>query len=125
MSRILLIIGVGGFLGSISRYLSSQFIQKHFPSSFPFGTMWVNIAGCFLIGVIYALAEKGNILTPEWRLFLATGFCGGFTTFSTFAFENISLLRDGEYFYAAIYTGVSVFAGIIAVFLGALLIRQF
>jgi CrcB protein len=125
MSRILLIIGTGGFLGSIARYLSQQYFQKYFPSSFPYGTMWVNIAGCFFIGIIYALAEKGNILTPEWRLFLATGFCGGFTTFSTFAFENISLLRDGEYFYAAVYTGISVFAGIIAAFIGAFLMKQF
>jgi CrcB protein len=125
MSRILIIIGAGGFIGSICRYLSQQFFQKHFPSSFPYGTMWVNIAGCFLIGVIYALSEKGNILTPEWRLFLVTGFCGGFTTFSTFSYENIALLRDGEYFYAAIYSGVSVFGGIIAAFFGILFIKLF
>lgn len=124
MSRILIIIGIGGFIGSVARYLSQQYFQKHFPSSFPYGTMWVNITGCFLIGVIYALSEKGNILTPEWRLFLATGFCGGFTTFSTFSYENISLLRDGQYFYAAIYSGISVFGGIIATFLGASIIKS-
>ena len=125
MSRIVIIIGIGGFIGSVARYLTQQLFQKHFPSSFPYGTMWVNIAGCFLIGVIYGLSEKGSILTPEWRLFLATGFCGGFTTFSTFAFENIGLLRDGEYFYAAVYTSVSVFAGLIAAFLGTSLVKLF
>jgi len=118
-------IGIGGFIGSIARYLSQQFFQKHFPSSFPFGTMWVNITGCFLIGFIYALSEKGNILTPEWRLFLATGICGGFTTFSAFAFENINLLRDGQFVYAAIYTAVSVVAGLAAAYLGTLLIKLF
>ena len=125
MNRILIIIGIGGFIGSIARYLSQQFFQKYFPSSFPFGTLWVNIAGCFLIGVIYAFSEKGNMLTPEWRLFLATGFCGGFTTFSAFAFENINLVRDGQFFYAAIYTGISVVAGILFAYLGVWLIKLF
>lgn len=123
MSRILFFIGIGGFLGSISRYLVQQFFQKHFPSSFPQGTLWVNLSGCFFIGIIYALAEKGNLLSPEWRLFLVTGLCGGYTTFSTFAYENLGLLKDGEYFYAALYTGVSVFAGILIAFLGAFLIK--
>ena len=125
MGRILIIVGTGGFIGTVARYLSQQFFQKHFPSSFPFGTMWVNIAGCFLVGLIYALAEKGNILTPEWRLFLATGICGGYTTFSAFAFENTSLLRDGQILYAAIYVGVSVVAGILAAWLGTLFIKIF
>lgn len=125
MSRILIMIGIGGFIGSIARYLSQQFIQRHFPSSFPFATLWVNITGCFLIGFIYALSERGNMLTPEWRLFLATGICGGFTTFSAFAFENIGLLRDGQFVYAGIYTVVSVAAGLIAAYLGTLLIKVF
>jgi CrcB protein len=125
MSRILIIIGTGGFIGSIARYLSQQFFQKHFPSSFPFGTLWVNLTGCFIIGFIYGLSEKGNLLTPEWRLFLATGICGGFTTFSTFAFENIGLLRDGEYLYFSLYTVGSVAGGIIAAFIGVWITKLF
>jgi CrcB protein len=123
MNRILLVIGIGGFLGSIARYLSQQYFQKYFPSSLPLGTLWVNLSGCFLIGVIYALAEKGNLLSPEWRLFLATGFCGGFTTFSAFAFENTSFLKEGDFFYAALYMGLSVIGGIVAAYLGTLFIR--
>lgn len=125
MSRTLLLIGIGGFIGSAGRYLLQQLIQKNFPTSFPLGTFWVNIIGCFIIGAVYGLSEKGNLLTPEWRLFLATGICGGFTTFSSFAFENISLLRESDYFYTALYTGSSVFGGIIAAFLGNFFIKLF
>ena len=85
----------------------------------------VNITGCFIIGLIYGLSEKGEIITPEWRLFLATGICGGFTTFSTFTFESINLLRSSEYFYASTYAGISVFAGLLATYLGLLLIKSF
>ena len=122
MIKTLLLIGTGGFLGSISRYLASRFLQNSIPSSFPYGTFFVNITGCLLIGIIYGLSEKSSLLTPEWRLFLAVGFCGGFTTFSTFANENLALLRDGEFFYFFLYTGLSVFLGIAATFLGYQLI---
>jgi len=78
MIRTLLLVGTGGFLGSISRYLVSRFVQNSIPSSFPYGTFFVNIAGCLLIGIIYGLSERSSLLTPGWRLFLAAGFCGGF-----------------------------------------------
>jgi len=97
MNRIFYLVGIGGFIGSVSRYYSQQIVSKFFPSTLPYGTLTVNIVGCFLIGVIYALSEEGNILTPEWRLFLATGFCGGFTTFSTFSYESIKLIQDREF----------------------------
>ena len=83
MTRSLILVGVGSCVGGIARYLSQLFIQKHYPSSFPFGTLSVNITGCFIIGIIYALADKGNLMSPATRLLLATGFCGGFTTFSS------------------------------------------
>ena len=121
MLKILLIIGTGSFLGGVSRFLTSRYIQNNFISAFPYGTFVVNILGCFLIGLIYGLSEKGNIISAEWRMFLTVGFCGGFTTFSTFANENISLLRDGDFFYFALYTGLSVFLGLMAVYFGNLI----
>ncbi len=118
MIRLIMIAGAGGFLGTVSRFLTSRYFQNLFLSSFPLGTFIVNITGCLLIGIFFGLSEKGNLLSPEWRMFLTVGFCGGFTTFSTFAGENIALLKDGNFFYFALYTGLSVFLGLMATFLG-------
>jgi CrcB protein len=125
MIKTLLLVGTGGFLGSISRFLASRFIQENLPVAFPFGTFSVNITGCFLIGLIYGFSERSSLLTSEWKMFLAVGFCGGFTTFSTFANENLALLRDGDFFHFLLYTGLSVFLGIMATFLGVLTTRLF
>jgi fluoride exporter len=125
MIKTLLLVGTGGFLGSVSRFLASRILQDNFPSAFPFGTFLVNISGCFLIGLIYGISEKSSLLTTGWKLFLAVGFCGGFTTFSTFANENLALLRDSEFFYFSLYTGLSVLLGITATFLGVLLTKIF
>jgi fluoride exporter len=125
MIRTLLIVGTGGFLGSISRFLASRFVQNIFPEPFPLGTFLVNIAGCFLIGAIYGASEKSSLLTQGWKLFLAVGFCGGFTTFSTFANENLALLRDGEFFMFFLYTTLSVILGIAATFTGVLITKIF
>jgi len=125
MIRTLLLIGTGGFLGSISRFLASRFMQNNFPSAFPFGTFFVNITGCFIIGLIYGFSEKSSLLSTEWKMFLAVGFCGGFTTFSTFANENLSLLRDGDFLHFLLYTGLSVFLGIAATFFGVLITKIF
>ncbi len=121
--RNVLIVGLGGAMGSIARYLSQKYIYEWHPHPFPFGTFFVNIFGCFLIGVFYGLAEKGNILTPEWRLFLTTGLCGGFTTFSSFAFENFVLLKAGDFLYFGLYTAGSVILGIAAAFGGVALFK--
>lgn len=123
MIKTLLYIGTGGFLGSISRFLVSRMMQNNFPSVFPFGTLVVNITGCLLIGLIYGFSERSSLLTSGWKMFLAAGFCGGFTTFSTFANENLALLRDGDFFHFLIYTGLSVFLGIAATFLGVIITR--
>jgi len=125
MIKTLLLVGTGGFLGSISRFLTSRFMQSYFPSAFPFGTFVVNISGCFLIGLIFGFSERSSLLTPGWKMFLAVGFCGGFTTFSTFANENLALLRDGEVLNFLLYTGLSVFLGIAATFLGVLITKIF
>jgi CrcB protein len=120
--KILLAIGLGSFLGGILRYLITLFIQNKILSTFPYGTLAVNIIGCFLIGIVYGLSEKGNI-NVEWRLFLATGFLGGFTTFSSFSNDTVSLLRDAQYWHAFSYIAVSVFVGLVATFGGISLIK--
>ncbi len=123
MFRLILIIGAGSFLGGVSRFLTSRFIQNHAVSTFPYGTFVVNILGCFLIGLFYGLLERGNLIDAEWRMFLTVGFCGGFTTFSTFANENISLLREGEIFHFALYASLSVFFGLITTYIGDLITK--
>ena len=123
MFKLILLVGTGGFIGSVARFLGSRYITENFLSSFPFGTMTINIIGCFLIGIFYGMSERGNLMSEEWRIFLTVGFCGGFTTFSSFASENMTLLRDGAFVYFLLYTGFSVFLGLAATFLGNALIK--
>ena len=118
MIKKLLLIGTGGFLGSIARYLISQLNLTVSFHSIPVGTLTVNVAGSFLIGFLTGIAEKSMILTPEWRLFLMVGLCGGFTTFSTFANENLMLIHNGQGLAVLLYTGLSIFLGFLAVYLG-------
>jgi CrcB protein len=122
--QILFLIGAGGFLGSVARYLTQQGISKLLPVIFPYGTLTINVAGSFLIGIIYALSDRGTMISPEWRFFLATGFCGGFTTFSTFSYETYTLMREGQYLFVALYIGISVVVGLLATFLAITLIRS-
>ena len=121
--KTLLLIGAGGFAGSISRYLVGQFSQKFFETSFPLGTLLVNILGSFIIGVVYALSEQSELLSVEWKIFLTVGFCGGFTTFSSFAYENFTMLNIQHFLFSALYIGVSLFLGLLAVYLGAKLVE--
>lgn len=123
MGNNILIVGLGGSAGSILRYLCQKWINEAYQHNFPLATFLVNVFGCFLIGVLYALGEKGNFLSPQTRLLLVTGFCGGFTTFSTFAFENMNLLRTGDHLYFLLYALGSVVLGIAAVYLGSFIIK--
>ena len=125
MLRTLLLIGLGGFLGSISRFLIALGLNRFFQSVLPIGTLAVNILGCLLIGIIYSLAEQKNILSPELRIFLGVGFCGGFTTYSSFAFDKLSLIKTGDFLMLAVYVGASVFLGLIAVYLGSQIHKLF
>ena len=123
MVKNLLLVGVGGGVGSILRYLCQKWVNESYQHSFPLATFSINLLGCFLIGIFYALGEKTNVFTPQIRLLLITGLCGGFTTFSTYAFENITLLRTGDVVYFLLYALGSVALGLIAVYLGSLLIK--
>jgi len=125
MLKASLYIGLGGFLGSISRYLLSQYVDKKVDTLFPFGTFSVNIIGCLLLGALYAFAEKENVMTSELRLLLTVGFCGSFTTFSTFAYEKVQLINQGEWMTFGLYAISSVALGLIATIGGATLVKMF
>jgi len=118
MWKSLLIVGFGGFLGTISRYLISRFFQENIASVFPWSTFLINIAGSLLIGIIYGMSEKGDLMSPEARLFLTVWIFGGFTTFSTFSNDAFLLLRQEEWFRFAFYTSCSFFLGLLAVYGG-------
>jgi len=120
MFKNLLLIGTGGFAGSALRFLISRYIELQVFTSFPLGTFVVNVVGCFIIGAIYGLATE-NLASPEIRFLLATGFCGGFTTFSSFSYESLSLVQDGQIWYVFLYLAGSLFAGIMAAWLGLLI----
>lgn len=123
MSRILFLIGTGGLIGSIARYLTATYFTKVFPSAFPYGTFVVNIVGCLITGIVFGLSERFSWLTPEWRFFIATGICGGFTTFSSFAYENIKLIQEGNFLVFAGYSIASFALGLFAVFIGLTLTK--
>ena len=113
----------GGGLGAAARYLLFMLVQRFSSQAFPYGTLAVNLVGSFLIGYLWALFE-GTRLTGEWKLFIFTGFLGGFTTFSTFAREATQLMKVGEYKTALTYMLVSNVVGIALVVLGFMLARK-
>ena len=112
-----LLVFLGGGLGSGLRYLVS-IAMNQYSKVLPFGTFTVNILGCLLIGLILGYTQKENTLTSNQTLLLATGFCGGFTTFSAFANENLELIKNGEIFDFSMYSISSIVVGIVAVFVG-------
>ena len=119
MLRSLLLVFLGGGAGSVMRYLTSVLTARWTqPSVFPLATFTANIIGCFVLGLLIALLDKGTLAHPGWRFLLITGFCGGYTTFSTFSAENFEMLQRGDYFLAVMYILASVLIGLLAVWLG-------
>ena len=119
MFKNFLLVGLGGAIGSMLRYAISLLVTV---KQFPYSTFIVNIAGSFIIGAVLALSLKNDMFSNNWKIFLATGICGGFTTFSAFAAENMALLQSGKYGIAFIYIIASLLLGIAAVILGFKLI---
>lgn len=122
MLKTLLLVGAGGFFGSISRYLLARFVALQWPSAFPYGTFAVNILGCLFIGLLMGLSFGHNI-SANTRLFLAAGFCGGFTTFSTFSLELFEVYQKGQTGLALTYALTSLIVGFLAVGLGFWLMK--
>ena len=120
--KAILLVGAGGFLGSITRYLVGNWVTKAqlLSTGLP-ATLVVNILGCFLIGLLIGYTER---LPKDFLLLATTGFCGGFTTFSTFSLDSLKMLQKGEYLLAFIYVGLSVVVGLAATWLGYWLAKQ-
>ncbi|WP_299437896.1 fluoride efflux transporter CrcB [uncultured Aquimarina sp.] len=118
----LILVFIGGGTGSVARFLISKYLNNE-TNGIPYGTLTANVLGSFLIGIILGLALKNNVLSQNAVLFLATGFCGGFTTFSTFAYENHMLLRSGDFMSFSIYTIGSFVIGFLLVFLGMWIVK--
>lgn len=118
MIKDILLVGAGSAIGGILRLLAGRAVMLFSQSAFPLGTFAVNISGSFIIGFLYSQFGKTGNLSPAALLFLATGVCGGFTTFSSFSYENLLLLKSGNYMLAGVYILSSIVLGLAAVFAG-------
>jgi len=118
-----LLVGLGGFAGSVARFGLSVASQR-FSITWPMGTLAANVLGCFFIGVITGLSARGETISPEVRLALATGFCGGFTTFSSMIYETAEMIRASEYLHATLYAAGSFLLSMAAFVLGVMAVRM-
>ena len=118
------IIGFGGFLGSISRYAVQVISSRFISGDFPYGTLIVNIIGCFLIGLLFGLAEREQLLSPQLKLFLLVGFVGSFTTFSTFSMDKLILIQNGNYAMMFGYMFLSIMLGLAGTISGLMLVKK-
>jgi fluoride exporter len=118
MLRSLLLVGAGGAVGSMARYGIGHMVSKYVDNPFPIGTFAINVLGSLIIGILFGLTARNQWLQEWGILLLASGFCGGFTTFSTFALDNINLMQKGQSVMAIIYMGLSVIIGLLLCKLG-------
>ena len=116
--RVFWYVAFGAAAGGLSRYYLTGYVQEHFGPGFPLGTLIINITGSLLLGFIMRYALTSGAISPETRILLTTGYCGGYTTFSTFSYETALLLEEGELQRAALYAGLSVFVALIGTFVG-------
>lgn len=114
----ILVVAVGGGIGAVTRYLVSGWAAERYGAAFPYGTLIVNIAGCFVIGLFMGLVTERVIVNPYWRLLVTTGFLGGLTTFSSFGYETIKLVGDGTFNLAAFNILFNVVIGLVATWAG-------
>jgi len=119
---IFLYIGIGGFVGAISRFLLAGFVQRTSGSLFPFGTLSVNVVGSFIIGLAAMYFE--NVIAPEYKAMVMTGFLGALTTFSTFSLENVNMLQEGDYIRVALNIFVNVLFSVFATFIAIYIFKK-
>jgi CrcB protein len=117
-------VAIGSAVGGVTRYLLGGAIQRTLAASFPVGTLIINVTGSALLGFILRYALDMPAVTPEIRALLGVGFCGGYTTFSTFSYETLTLLEDGDWRRAGLYVGVSLIGSVLAAFLGFMAARE-
>lgn len=117
-------VAIGSAVGGVIRYLLGGAIQRALAASFPVGTLVINVTGSALLGFIVRYALETPAVTPEIRALLGVGFCGGYTTFSTFSYETLTLLEDGDWRRAGLYVGVSLLGSVLAAFLGFMAARE-
>lgn len=116
--QAVILVGLGGAIGSMARFLISRVMTQAIPHAFPWGTFFVNITGCFLIGLFFSLYTKGVVASDNLRFFLMAGICGGFTTFSAFTLEGMALIRENKHGLFFLYMAASVLGGLAATWLG-------
>ena len=123
MIKSLLIVGIGSFFGGALRYYLSFLMKTVCNQDFPWGTLLVNLIGCFLFGVVFAIFNRASSPTNTWCLLLTTGVCGGFTTFSAFAHESVQMLQNGNFLEFASYIVISIILGLLLIALGYWIVK--
>ena len=123
MIRAMALVGIGGGIGSVFRYLTAVVVNKYFQPAFPWATFVANILGCLIIGLLLGFFERYHLANPDLKYLFVTGFCGGYTTFSTFAVENMNLFNSGNSLTAFAYIAASIIIGLVAVWLGVVVTK--
>lgn len=117
MWKLMLLAGAGGFVGTCCRFLINRLFLVIYKAPFPMATFVINVLGCFIFGILFGLLNRNGIVPPQWNALLVVGFCGGFTTFSTFSFESFTLGFNGALFISIAYIALSIIAGLLAIWL--------